>query len=326
MNLKFFESMVHYSFQKLFFGWLILLIPVISTAQIDTKIDTAHIKIGEPIHYTLSVLMKNNSKIQLPELTDTISSHIEILDQQTDTIADGNEQKLIRKMTITSYDPGEFLIRSLPVIINSDTLLSHSFQIQVDDVAIDSANLAGYPIKPIMDETYNWKDYLRKYWLEGLIVLLMIAVLAVVWWWMKNREKRIAKKLNPKTPYEEAKEALKKLDEKKYLDKHQIKPYYSDLSFLLRRYLGRVFNFSSLELLSDDLVEHLNQTQQISKDEVGKLKEFLFDSDLVKYAKAIPEESRHQLYRRWVEDLIEKTKPVEIEDETQQTNSKTNER
>lgn len=324
MKLKFLESMVRHSFPKLFFGWLILLIPVISTAQIDTKIDTAHIKIGEPIHYTLSVLMKKDTKIRLPELTDTVSSHIEILDQQTDTITDGNEQRLIRKMTITSYDPGEFLIRSLPVIINSDTLLSHSFQIQVDDVAIDSANLGGYPVKPIMDETYNWKDYLRKYWPEGLIVLLMIAVVAIVWRWMKNREKRIAKRAIPKTPYEEAKEALKKLDEKKYLDKHLIKPYYSDLSFILRKYLGRVFNFSSLELLSDDLVEHLNQTGQISKDEVEKLKEFLFDSDLVKYAKAIPEENRHQLYRRWAENLIEKVKPVEIKDETQQTNSKTN--
>lgn len=296
--------------------WLVIL-PIFLFGQINTKIDTSHIKIGEPIHYTLSVLQKGNTKIILPEPKDTLSSHIEILNSSTDTVKEGNDRRLVRKLTITSYDVGDFLIRSLPVVIDHDTILSHSFKIQVDNVKIDSANLEGFPIKPIMEESYTWKDYLRKYWLGFLIILFTIVALITVWRWMRHRELREIKVQQLKNPYDEAMEALKKLDEKKYISKAFVKPFYSDLSFILRRYLGRVFNFSSLGLLSDDLVEYLRNSCEIENEEIKKLKEFLFYSDLVKYAKAIPEAHQHELYRKWVEDLIEKTKPIENEEEIQ---------
>lgn len=305
------------------FGFVLL--PLFSIAQIDTKIDTAHIKIGEPIQYTLSVQLKDKSQLRMPVIGDTLSKHIEILDRKLDTLSDGNGKKIVQHLTLTAYDPGEYLIRSLPVLIDKDTLLSHSFQIQVDDVKIDSANLGGFPIKPIMEESYSWKDYLRKYRFELIMLLLLIVAGAAVWWWRKQMKNKNENKIQPvKTPYEEAMDALMNLDQKKYISKNQVKPYYSDLSFLLRRYLGRRFNFSSLELLSDDLVNHFRNSDELSTTEIENLKQFLFDSDLVKYAKATPNEDRHDFYRKWAEQLIEKTKPVEIpeDDENNLKNEK----
>lgn len=316
MNIKWFNAVFILKICLLSF----VLFPLFATAQIDTKIDTTHIKIGEPIQYTLSVQLKDDAQITMPNIGDTLSKHIEIIDRRFDTINDGNKKKLIQKLTVTSYDPGEFLIRSLPVIVGKDTLLSHSFQIQVDDVKIDSANLVGFPIKPIMDESYTWKDYLKKYGLQiGLLLLLILAGVAI-WWWRRHlKQKEINQKFIIKTPYQEAMDALVRLDRQKYLHKNQIKNYYSDLSFLLRRYLGRRFNFSSLELLSDDLVSYFKESNDLSTNEIENLKQFLFDSDLVKYAKAVPGEDRHDFYRQWAEQLIEKTKPVEIPEEDELT-------
>jgi len=289
------------------------------SAQIDTKIDTAHIKIGEPIQYTLSVPIPGDTSVELPKLKDTLSFHIEILDQKIDTVFEGEKEKLVQHLTLTSFDPGEFLIRSLPVVVGEDTLLSHSFQIKVDEVKIDSANLAGFPIKPIMEEEYTWRDYWDKYWVYfavGILVFLALLIVAILFLRDKKRKDTLSK--TPKTPYEEAKDALKSLDKKNYLAKGQINPYYSDLSYLLRRYLGKVFHFSSLELLSDDLVDHFQKTTHLDKNQIDQLKEFLYESDLVKFAKAVPDESRHTFYRKWVEDLVEKIKPMELEDETVQ--------
>lgn len=300
-------------FSTIVFKTLLILLPVALSAQIETKIDTTHIKIGEPIHYSLSVLSKNSSKIQLPVIGDTLSKHIEVINKKLDTVKEGNDYKLVQKLTLTSFDSGEFLIRSLPVVVNNDTLLSHSFQIQVDEVKIDSANLNGFPIKPIMEESYTWIDYLRKYKFEIALILVLVMATTTILWWLKHRKKlKQAKTFIQKTPYEEAMDALSVLDSKEYIKEGQIKPYYSDLSFLLRRYLGRNFNFSSFELLSDDLVEHFNDTNEISSNEISRLKQFLFDSDLVKFAKAKPDEDRHDFYRKWVEELIEITKPIEI--------------
>ncbi|HLV24014.1 MAG TPA: hypothetical protein VKY36_04480 [Moheibacter sp.] len=292
---------------------------ILSFGQIETKIDTAHIKIGEPIQYSLTVPVLAGQKVELPHIQDTLSFHVEILNQKIDTIFEGERKKIIQHLTLTSFDPGEFLIRSLPVVIDNDTLLSGSFQISVDEVKIDSANLSGFPIKPIMEEEYTWKDYWDKYWIYfavGALVFIILLIIAILFLRDKKRKEILSQ--TPKTPYEEAKGALKALDKKSYLAKEQINPYYSELSFLLRRYLGRVFHFSSLELLSDDLIEYFNKTTHLDKKEIENLRQFLYDSDLAKFAKSVPEEEKHEFYRKWVEDLIEKTKPLELEDETVQ--------
>ena len=293
------------------------LFSIFSFAQIDTKIDTAKIKIGEPIQYTLTVPLHANTHVNLPELQDTLSFHIEILDQKIDTVLDGEKKMLVQRLTLTSFDPGEFLIRSLPVVVNEDTLLSSSFQIKVAEVKIDSANLAGFPIKPIMEEEYTWIDYWDKYWLYfliGALVFLALLIVAILFLRDKKRKDILAK--TPKTPYDEAKDALKTLDKKNYLAKGQVNPYYSELSFVLRRYLGKVYHFSSLELLSDDLVDYFQKNTHLEKTEVDQLKEFLYESDLVKFAKAIPDETQNTRHRKWIEELVEKIKPFELEDET----------
>lgn len=303
--------------RKLYFLVSCFCLMSFSFGQIKTEIDTAHIKLGEPIQYTLTVPFNSKDRIQLPQLKDTLSFHIEILDRKTDTILEGEKKKLVQHLSITSFDPGEFLIRSLPVVINDDTLLSHSFQIKVDDVEIDSANLSGFPIKPIMDEEYTWKDYWAKYWMYFVIgAIVFIALLVVAILFLRDKKRKEQKSYSLKTPYEEALESLKNIDKKKYLDKGQIYPFYSELSYTLRRYVGRVYNFSSLELLSDDLIGYFRKTTHLEKNDIEKLKEFLYDSDLVKFAKSEPDEHMHAFYRKWAEDLVEKIKPMELEDET----------
>lgn len=309
-----------FSKRNLWYGILIVLFLIfssISFGQISTEIDTAHIKIGEPIQYKLTVPVHPNDHVTLPQHRDTLSFHIEILDQKTDTISAGNTKKVVQQLSITSFDAGDFLIRSFPVVINGDTLLSRSFQIRVEDVEIDSANLGGFPIKPIMEEQYTWVDYVEKYWIylaAGALIFIALLIVAILFLRSKNRKEEKSRIV--KTPYEEAMGALRNIDKKKYLEKGQVYPFYSELSYTVRRYVGRIYDFSSLELLSDDLIDYFRKTTHLEKEDVEKLKEFLYDSDLVKFAKAEPDEQKHIFYRKWVEDLIEKTKPLELEDDS----------
>lgn len=285
-------------------------------AQIETKIDRNEIKLGQPIAFELSVPLEENKKVVLPKVKDTLSFHLEILDQKIDTLVEDESIKLVQKLKITSFDPGEFLIRSLPVIIDSDTLLSHSFLIQVEDVVIDSANLNGFPIKPIMGEKKTWLESLQQNWLLLTLILLgMLFVLGLIYFLLNSKSKK--EKNRPiKTPYDEAIWALKELDQKQYLKNKETYLFYSDLSDLLRRYLGRIYQFRSMELLSDDLANHLKSTNQLTDKEISQLSGFLYDSDLVKYAKNEPETPKQEFYRKWVETLIERTKPMDLEVES----------
>jgi hypothetical protein len=301
------------------FSIFLVLFSVSGKAQIKTEIDTANIKIGEPIQYKLSIPIRGNEKIILPQTQDTLSFHVEVLNQKIDTVFENERKVLVQELTLTSFDPGEFLIRSLPIVINSDTILSNSFTIQVEEVDLKPEDMEGFPIKPIMGEQYTWKDYWNKYWLYfviGIFVFLVLLIITILF--LRNKKRSDENSYVIKTPYEEAVDALKNLDKKKYLDKNLVNPYYSELSFLLRRYLGRVYHFSSLELLSDDLVDYFRKTDQLTPEDLQKLKEFLFDSDLVKFAKAVPEKEKHDYYRNWVANLVDKIKPLELEDDSVQ--------
>lgn len=84
------------------------------------------------------------------------------------------------------------------------------------------------------------------------------------------------------------------------------------MSFIVRRYLGRVYNFSALEILSDDLVKYISTKQDILPEDIQKFKQFLYDADLVKFAKQQFDDSTNNIYRNWIEEFVERTKPLEI--------------
>src|SRR5690606_20164124 len=86
---------------------------ILSFGQIESKIDTAHIKIGEPIQYSLTVPVLAGQKVELPHMQAALSFHVEMLNQQIDTIGEGERKNIIHQLTLTSCDPGEVLVRSL---------------------------------------------------------------------------------------------------------------------------------------------------------------------------------------------------------------------
>lgn len=308
---------------SIFFLWILMMNSGVIFAQVDTRIDKDHIKIGEQINYSIRVPLNPKSKVQLPILKDTLSYHIEILEQKIDTVIIKEKKYVEQKLIISSFEAGNFLIRSFPVIVGQDTLLSHSFDIKVDSVHLDPENKLGFPIKPILKEELTLKDYWEKYGIYVLFFLGILMILVLIYYIIKKKKKEKSKPEKIKTPYDEVLSSLKALDKKRYLDKKEIYPFYSELSFILRRYIGRVYQFSSLEFLSDDLVEYLKKQPSFKSSDLKVLEQFLYDSDLVKFAKAIPEENKHEYYRKWIGELIEKIKPQELEDDKEEDESKT---
>ena len=285
--------------------------------QVDAKIDTTKIKIGQPIRLTYSVDYKKGDKIQLPSLKDTLSHHIEIIDQKIDTVGEGDLKKIIHQLDLTAYDAGEFFIPTIPIEKNGSTLRTPSFQIDVQDVEVDTAQAKVHPIKPIMTVDYTLRDYWNKYWIYGIaaLVLFIIALVLIVLF-IRSKSKNLRNSA-PKTPYEEMLAGLKSLDAKKYLKRGEQKEYYTQLSFIVRRYVGKVYQFSALEILSDDLSQIIEKREDVTSNDKENFRKFLFDSDLVKFAKQELNDEKNAAYRKWVEEFVERIKPLDLpEDDT----------
>lgn len=280
--------------------------------EIMPKLDRTTIKVGEPIQYEIKIDFKKGDKIVFPTISDSLNYHIEILDQKIDTVKTEGKSEIVQQLELTGFEAGKFTIPSFIIQKNDKDLTTKQLEIEIQDVEVDTTKNAIFPIKPVMEEEYSIRDYWNKYWLYGIIAFILFIIAAVLLiLYIRAKSKLSGDKLY-KTPYDEAKASLKALDAKKYLKRGEQKEYYTQLSFIVRRYLGRVYNFSALEILSDDLVKYIATKQDVLPDDVQKFKQFLFDADLVKFAKQEFDDSTNNMHRNWVDEFVERIKPIEI--------------
>ena len=298
-------------------GWLTFvicfLLNALVVAQIKTQIDTTDITIGEPIHLEIQLPLKEGQKVVWVSTENPSIAPLEIVESRLDTVQNKEKKTLVQRLRLTSFEAGNYSLSSLPIVVDEDTLLTAAFQITVHDVEIDSSFLTGFPIKPIMEEELTAMDYYKEFQfiVLALAVILLLIVLLVYLYFRRKKQK--IKVPIPLSPYEEAKLSLRNLDQQDHLKQQAIYPYYSSLSYILRKYLGRVYDFPSLELLSDDLVEYMRKLAVLDAEQLSELKQFLHDADLVKFAKATPAPEKHLQYRKSIEAWIEQIKPLDLE-------------
>lgn len=294
--------------KKLYLLGSLFLSSFLFSQELEAKLNTTTIKIGEPILLEYVVPYQKGDRIQFPQLKDSLNHHIQVLDQKIDTI----NGKIIHQLDLTAYDAGQFLIPSLKIEKNGAFFKTPSFQIDVQDVIIDTAQSQVNPIKPVMEETYTFTDYWQKYWIYGIAALILFVLAATLLILYIRSKSRKLNHSEPKTPYEEAIFALKEMDDKKLLKRNEQKEYYTHLSYIIRRYVGKVYQFSALELLSDDLILFISQQDDIKDDTKKNFKQFMFDADLAKFAQQEFDEAKNTTYRKWVEEFVEQIKPIDL--------------
>lgn len=299
----------HFGYGILFI--FLCLLPYSGFAQIQAELYPEVILIGDTASLKITVTHDARQKIQLPQLGDSLNTYIEISNVKVDSMKRGNNVNHIQTITLTCFEPGEFLVNSLPIVISGDTLMTESKRLEVRNLDMEANIKNMYPIKPIIPQEITWWERNKKlvaYALGGILLALLL--IALIWWLIKNAKKNkyVSKPLLP--PYEEALENLRKLDEQKYLSQNQYNAYYTDLSFIVRRYFTRRFEFPAMALLSSDLPKVMYSKEILTQPESEEFLAFLNDADLAKYARTVPPAEKHSLYRKWVEDIIYKTRPI----------------
>lgn len=112
----------------------------------------------------------------------------------------------------------------------------------------------------------------------------------------------------PPPPDVEAEAALRRLAEKKLVERGEIAAFYTELSEIVRRYSGRRFEVPYLERTSREVLFDL-APKRIPADATADLRAILESSDLVKFAKLMPEASEAQESFARALSWLEKTRP-----------------
>ena len=136
-----------------------------------------------------------------------------------------------------------------------------------------------------------------------------------MWQWYEKKRKNTEEPIDPELLRPADEVALEKLDEikaQKIWKDGKVKEYQTELTDVVREYIGRRFDVQSTEKTSDETLRAMKPL--IEKDLFAKLSKMLQLADLVKFAKwhTTPDENEQALTTAY--DFVNETKIVESED------------
>ncbi|HLT51027.1 MAG TPA: hypothetical protein VKZ93_03660 [Arenibacter sp.] len=292
----------------------LLLIAMQGLAQqsplISTSVDTTAIKIGEQVHFKVTVETDSTAQVIFPE-GQTFSPLETVEALMIDTLRKEDRMTLQRTYALTQFDSGSYKLPSQQIMINGKPFFTDSLVIHVSSVPVDTVNQKMYDIKPLIQVEKSGSFP----WATVLWILAILLVVAALLYWFVFRKKPLSEeeKIALLPPFERAILGLKQLENSKYLIQDDYKSYYSELTDIVRSYLEEDVHVSALESTTDQLMDKLELMKDAGKlkleqETLQQFKKILQTSDLVKFAQSKPETSVAEQDRRSVEQIVIKTK------------------
>ena len=301
-------------------SFLFFLCSFFSFSQVTSSIDSTKIKIGEQITYKIQVQADSTDIVIFPE-GQTFSPLEMIESYKIDTTKVESKFSFIKKYGLTQFDSGSYTIPRQKVIIGDNTFFTDSIKVNVRNIEVDTTKQGLYDIKPIIEVQKSKSNF----WRNLLYLLLILMSVSTLIYWFVWRKKPLTEeeKIALLPPYDRAKLALQKLDENKYLQREEIKEYYSELTFIIRRYLDEKVYDRALESTTDELIQRLQLLKdgnqiELSNEDIRNMETIFKRADLVKFAKSRPDIALAEIDRKTIDveiDHVREALPEPTEEE-----------
>ena len=297
-----------------------LLLAIVVSASIDSTM----LMIGDQTDLHLSVTQEAGERVQLPVFGETLQPDVEIVNRSeidTTTLPDGRLQ-LSQTLTLTCFKDSLFAIKPLVVTSGKDSFWTEPMALNVIQPFEIDTTLAITDIKDIEKAPIWWWGIIR--WILLALGLIGLAIGGYyLWRWYKKHHQPAEEQIDPELLRPADEVALEKLDEikaSKIWKDGKVKEYQTDLTDVVREYIGRRFDVHSTEKTSDETLQAMKPL--LEKDLFERLKSMLQLADLVKFAKwhTTPDENEQGLKTAY--DFVNETKIVESQeskDESQES-------
>jgi len=272
--------------------WALAASPVHAQSRVDTAVDTTVVTVGDRLTMTVSVDHPAGSRAELPDSMALAPFEVLGVERVPDE-ANGDGVRSGWKLTLTAFELGDLEIPSFPVRVvgadaSVDSLSTDPYGIRVESVGADE----GGDIRDIRGPL----GIPMARWILAMWLILPWLVVALVYF--------LAKRLRPKgkdTPrpalgeltrpaHEVALEALEALERSGLLETGQVKEYHIAASDIVRTYVEARFRVEALEMTTREVLDGLGRVGAGPQFLEG-LRDFLEACDLVKFAKARPDEA-----------------------------------
>lgn len=285
-------------------------------ATVSSAADTTNIRIGEQITFAIEVETDTVNQVFFPEGQTFLPLEV-VTAHPVDTLLAEDKYSLIKKYALTQFDSGAYTIPVQQIMVSDRAYFTDSVPVLVNTVAVDTTVQKMYDIKALQKVNRSY-SHLLKYILFGI---LLAAVIFGIWYrYFRNRpmsEEELEAQL---PPYERALQALKRLDDSKYLIQSAYKDYYSDLTNIVRAYLEDDLHITALESTTSELITKLEMLRdagniELDEETIDQFRSVLETADLVKFAKSVPDTDTISHDRKLAEELVNKTHDAVVPEE-----------
>ena len=296
------------------------MIAMILALIVSATLDSTTLFIGDQTDLHLRAIGEVGEQVTMPVLDKELIPGVEIVDRTiVDTISlkDGRVQ-YDQYLTVTSFEDSLFYIAPLPFVSGDDTVWSDGLTLNVvQPFEMDTTDMAITDIKGVYKAPIWWWGIFRWVLLAVLLAGVGIAGYYLITYLQRRKLEEAGNEVvtEPLRPAEEV--ALEKLDaikEKKIWQQGQVKEYYTQLTDVVREYIARRFEVSSIEQTSDETLRDIRPLLSERKDLYDQLRKMLTLADLVKFAKWSTTPDENELSLRNAYTFVKETTIKSLED------------
>ena len=258
--------------------------------QVDVKLDSLQMFIGQQMDLTLSVTLDAKQKLQMPDIKKGMElipdiEVVEVGKLDTAFLNDGKRMTVSQAYTITPWDSAFYYLPPMQVMVDTTRYESKSLALKVYTVDVDTLNLDQFfPPNDIMELPFLWEEW-RMVVFGGVLLLLMLVAICILIYFVVNGKPivRFIRRKRKLPPHQVAMDEIERIKSERKWAEEDSKEYYTLLTDTLRNYIRDRYGFNAMEMTSNEIIERL--ISENNEEALNELREIFRTADLVKFAK-----------------------------------------
>ena len=274
----------------LFIVYCLLSISSWAQVQVDVKLDSLQLFIGQQTGLTLSVTLDAKQKLQMPDIRkgQELIPDVEVVEvagPDTAFLNDGKRMTVSQAYTITAWDSAFYYLPPMQVMVDTTPYESKSLALKVYTVDVDTLHLDQFfPPGGIMELPFLWEEW-EMVALGNLLLILMLVCVGVLYYHVKHGKPivRFIRRKKKLPPHQVAMDEIERIKSERKWAEEDSKEYYTLLTDTLRNYIRDRYGFNAMEMTSNEIIERL--ISENNEEALDELREIFRTADLVKFAK-----------------------------------------
>ena len=277
--------------------------------SLNMVLSTNEIHVGDVVTMKLNATHPEGTVLRIPEVGR--GKELIVRKQDAQTYRNGDKLDTSLRYELTSFEIGDHLFPSGMVECVQGGEVISSLPFPAGQITVKS--VLGPEDRELRDieGLAAWPGAIPR-WVWALMLVAALAVAAaLILGRFLGRPRTILQVPSGPLPHERALRAMARLREKDYIEKENVEPFYVELSAIIRTYLEDRFNLRAPEQTTEEFIREAANSRLLSAPHQQLTRDFLEQSDLVKFARHRPGRKEMMDGLAAGETLVKETAPRE---------------